>query len=172
MKTMLDITSPAIAQSPAKAWLRALEMTGPIPSTPHRIFPTVIEDLAETLADSPALLSDTECLTYRELSLQSSRYSRWALDQGLAKGDVVCLLMPNRPEYMAVWLGVTRVGVVVSLLNSNLTGASLALHRHRRAQAHHRSCGTLRFFESLHGFSQNLDPWREPRRFVTHRSRH
>src|SRR5262249_38162035 len=31
-----------------------------------------------------------------------------------------------RPEYLAVWLGVTRVGGVVALLNTNLTGRSLA----------------------------------------------
>ncbi len=57
---------------------------------------------------------------------QSNQYARWALDQGLAKGDVVCLLMSNRPEYMAIWLGITSVGVVVSLLNTHLEGPSLA----------------------------------------------
>src|SRR5438094_995086 len=34
--------------------------------------------------------------------------------------------MPNRPEYMAVWVGITRIGGVVALLNTNLTGSSLA----------------------------------------------
>ena len=34
--------------------------------------------------------------------------------------------MPNRPEYMAIWLGMTSVGGVVALLNTNLVGASLA----------------------------------------------
>jgi len=36
------------------------------------------------------------------------------------KGDVVCLLMTNRPEYFAIWLGITSVGAIVSLLNTNL----------------------------------------------------
>ena len=35
-------------------------------------------------------------------------------------------MMPNRPEFLAVWVGVTRVGGVVSLLNTNLTGMALA----------------------------------------------
>ena len=34
--------------------------------------------------------------------------------------------MPNRPEYLAIWLGITRVGGVVALLNTNLRGRSLA----------------------------------------------
>src|SRR6476620_3997327 len=35
-------------------------------------------------------------------------------------------MMPNRPEFWAVWLGLTRVGGVVALLNTNLTGHALA----------------------------------------------
>src|SRR5437867_5901127 len=113
-------------RSAAKTWLRALELTAPIIANPHRIFPVVIEELGETLGETPALLSDRECLTYRALAERSNRYARWALDQRLAKGDAVCLFMPNRPEYLAIWLGITRVGGVVSLLNTNLTGPSLS----------------------------------------------
>src|SRR3989454_1449971 len=113
-------------RSAAKTWLRALELTAPIIANPHRIFPAVIEELGETLGETPALLSNRECLTYRALAERSNRYARWALEQGLAKGDAVCLFMPNRPEYMAIWLGITRVGGVVSLLNTNLAGPSLA----------------------------------------------
>ena len=112
--------------SAAKAWLRALELTAPVASNPCRILPSVIEELAESCGEAPALLSDRERLTYRALAERSNRYARWALEQGLAKGETVCLLMPNRPEYMAIWLGVTRVGAVVSLLNTNLIGPSLA----------------------------------------------
>ncbi len=34
--------------------------------------------------------------------------------------------MPNRPEFLAIWLGITRVGGVAALLNTNLIGPSLA----------------------------------------------
>jgi len=113
-------------RSPAKAWLRALELTAPIASHPTRVFPRVMEEAAKRFGDALALLSDRECLTYRALGEQSNRYARWALDQGLAKGDAVCLMMPNRPEYMAIWLGLTSIGIVVALINTNLTGPSLA----------------------------------------------
>src|SRR5437016_6657560 len=113
-------------RSAAQAWLRALELTARIPKHPHRILSTVIEELAEKFGEAPALLSDRECLTYRALAERSNRYARWALERGLAKGDAVCLFMPNRPEYMAIWLGITRVGGIVSLLNTNLAGPSLA----------------------------------------------
>ncbi len=112
--------------SAVRAWLRALELTKPIGSRPGRVFPVLIEELAEKFGDAPALLSDRECLTYRELTERSNRYARWALGLGLVTGDAVCLLMPNRPEYMAIWLGITRVGGVVALLNTNLFDRSLA----------------------------------------------
>src|SRR5438477_1934695 len=113
-------------RSTLKAWTRALELTAPIAGHPHRIFPVVIEELADRFGDAPALLSDRECLTYQALAERSNRYTRWALAQGLAKGDAVGLFMPNRPEYMAIWLGITRAGGIVALLNTNLAGPSLA----------------------------------------------
>jgi fatty-acyl-CoA synthase len=106
--------------------LRALELTAPIPNNRERVLPVVVEEMAARMGEAPALLSDRESLTYRELAARANRYARWALAQGLAKGDVVCLLMPNGPEYMAIWLGITSVGGVVALLNTNLVGASLA----------------------------------------------
>lgn len=113
-------------RSAARAWLRALELTAPIAGSPHRILPVVIDQLGEIFGDAPALLSERESFTYRQLAGRSNRYARWALGQGLAKGDSVCLFMPNRPEYMTIWLGITRIGGIVSLLNTNLAGPSLA----------------------------------------------
>jgi fatty-acyl-CoA synthase len=108
------------------AWVRALELTTPIAKNPSRILADVIEERAAELGDAPALLSDRECFSYRELDRRSNQYARWALEQNLTKGDTVCLLMPNRPEYMAAWLGISKVGGVVALLNTHLAGSSLA----------------------------------------------
>src|SRR5271155_5446522 len=112
--------------SVSRAWLKALELTTPIPRQRQRVLPAAVDELGHRLGDKPALLSDRECFTYRELAGRARRYARWALAQVVAKGDVVGLLMPNRPEYLAIWLGVTRVGAVVALLNTNLAGQSLA----------------------------------------------
>jgi fatty-acyl-CoA synthase len=118
-------SAPTIG-SAANAWLRALELTAPIPLNPDRTLSTVIEEIASRSGDRPALLSDRECLTYAELVARANHYARWALDQGVTKGDVVGLLMTNRPEYFATWLGITSIGGVVALLNTNLVGPSLA----------------------------------------------
>lgn len=115
-----------LSRSVSRAWLRALELTAPITRQRERVLPVVIDELGERLADKPALLSDRECFSYRQLAERARRYTRWALAEGIRPGDVIGLLMPNRPEYLAIWLGVTRVGGVVALLNTNLAGHSLA----------------------------------------------
>jgi fatty-acyl-CoA synthase len=106
--------------------LRTLHMTTPVAKNPTRVFPHVITELAEKHGDAPALLSDRERFSYRQLAGRSNRYARWALAQGLEKGDTVCLMMPGRPEFVALWVGITRVGGVVALINTNLTGMALA----------------------------------------------
>jgi len=109
----------------AGAW-RALRHTTPIAKNPTRVFPLLMAELAARHGDKPALISDTETLSYRALMARADRYARWALAQGLRKGEVVCLMMPNRPEYLAVWLGIVAAGGAVALLNTNLAGAALA----------------------------------------------
>ncbi len=119
--------------TPAKAgtdrvlrdWVGALEATASIAANPQRLLPVVIGELARTQGGAPALIGASESLSYGALAARQSRYARWALDQGIAKGDVVCLIMPNRPEYMAIWLGLTAVGVVVALINTQLREQSL-----------------------------------------------
>jgi fatty-acyl-CoA synthase len=108
-----------------KAWVRALEASAPVQRDPALTWPAAIEGLAERFGDAPALIGEGEQLTYRALAESVNRYARWALAEGVAAGDVICLLMANCPEYMAVWLGLTRVGAVVALVNTNLVGEAL-----------------------------------------------
>jgi fatty-acyl-CoA synthase len=106
-------------------WIRALEAVAPIATHPQRLLPYVVEEFARTQGDAPALLGVGENFSYGALAARANRYARWALDQNLAKGDVVALMMPNRPEYMAIWLGLTSVGIVVALINTQLRRPSL-----------------------------------------------
>ena len=46
-------------------------------------------------------------------------------DAGFKPGDTVALILDNRPEYVAIWLGLAKAGVVVALINYNLKGNPL-----------------------------------------------
>jgi fatty-acyl-CoA synthase len=113
-------------RSPLKAWVRALELTAPIEKDRFRTLPVLIGQLADRHADAPALVSGGGELTYRSLAAQCNRYARWARARGLGHGDAVGLVMDNCPDYLAIWLGLSGIGVTVALINTNLRGESLA----------------------------------------------
>src|SRR5215469_3297669 len=113
-------------RSPLKAWVRALERTAAIERDRSLTLPVLIGRLAERFADAPALLSTDTALSYRGLAAACHRYARWGLTLGLGRGDTVCLVMANCPDYLAIWLGLCRIGATVALINTNLRGALLA----------------------------------------------
>ena len=113
-------------RSPLKAWVRALERTAPIERDRSLTLPVLIGRLAQRFGDAPALLSAASRLSYRELAAACHRYARWGLARGLARGDTVCLVMANCPDYLAIWLGLSGIGATVALINTNLRGELLA----------------------------------------------
>ena len=48
-----------------------------------------------------------------------------------AMGDVVSLLMLNRPEFVLTWLGLSKAGIITALINTSATGVVL---RHAMTQ--------------------------------------
>lgn len=105
---------------------RALRRVKPIARAPNRTWCDHVEDLARRFPDRPALLSAGESYTFATFDARANRYARWARAQGIVKGDCVALFMPNRPEYLAVWLGIARAGGVTALINTHLRRKALA----------------------------------------------
>jgi fatty-acyl-CoA synthase len=123
--TMMTLPLVRKELSASKAWLRALEMTAKIEEAPARIFPLVVEELGARFGTAPALIGTHQTLSHAELGQRANRYARWALAQGIAKGDCVALLLANCPDYLAIWLGITRIGGLVALINTHLKGEAL-----------------------------------------------
>jgi fatty-acyl-CoA synthase len=122
------IEQPKAARAPSasKIWLKAIELTARIETLPGRLFADVVDDWARRQPDRTALLMDDAMLDYDGLSKRINRYARWARSVGVVKGDTVALIMPNCIDYVAAWLGISRVGGVVALINTRLIGKSLA----------------------------------------------
>jgi fatty-acyl-CoA synthase len=122
----VGVARPRGKPSTAKSWLKAIERTSRIEANPKALFADLVEDWAARRPDRPALMSDHETLSYRELNDRINRYARWALSAGIGKGETVCLFLPGQTDYLAAWLGLTKVGVVAALINTKLVGSSLA----------------------------------------------
>jgi solute carrier family 27 (fatty acid transporter), member 1/4 len=48
------------------------------------------------------------------------------MSRGYQKGDAVAILMETRLDYAAVWLGLSKVGVIAALINTNLRKETLS----------------------------------------------
>ena len=110
-----------------KAWARALELTHRLTADPQRPLAAVLDALGERHVDAPALLS-ADC-TYS--FAQASRRGLGATPAGrrrisTARAMWSRLLAPNHPDYFAAWVGISRTGATVALLNTNLEDRALA----------------------------------------------
>ena len=88
--------------------------------------PDLLEDNVDKHADRPAFVGEGETVSYRAFDAYANRVANWALGRGLKAGDTVALYMGNRWEYIAIWYGLSKIGVVTALLNNQVTGKALA----------------------------------------------
>ncbi|MEL7548199.1 MAG: AMP-binding protein, partial [Pseudomonadota bacterium] len=89
---------------------------------------TVADDLEQAVdahARRIAVRFEGQVATYAELDARANSIAHWALSQGIRAGDTIALFMENRPDYIAIWYGLAKVGVITSLINTNLTGEGL-----------------------------------------------
>lgn len=114
------------SQSTKADWSRALQKVAAIETRPKRTLAVAFEEMAIKCPMAVAVMEESKTWSYHELARRADCYAGWAVHSGLRKGDVLALLMGNSAEYAAVWLGLTRVGVVVALLNVNLPATALA----------------------------------------------
>jgi fatty-acyl-CoA synthase len=89
----------------------------------------ICDDLQAAVAewrDRPALTFEGKTVTYGEMDAIANRYAHWARSLNLRRGQTVALFMPNRLEYLPIWYGLSKVGVIAALINNQLSGQALA----------------------------------------------
>ncbi|MFT4955107.1 MAG: fatty-acyl-CoA synthase [Brevundimonas sp.] len=84
------------------------------------------EEAVDRFPDNIAVTDERRSLTYRELDTLANRFAHWARGRNLRRGDAVALMMLNRADYLAAWIGFSKVGVATALINTNLSGHALA----------------------------------------------
>ena len=95
----------------------------------HRKNKTTIPDLfAETASRCPnktAIIFEEQKWTFRELDEFTNRVANHFRSLGLQKGDCVALFADNCPEYIGVYLGLGKLGVVTAFINNHLQHEAL-----------------------------------------------
>ena len=85
-----------------------------------------LEALAASQPDKTAIKYEKRLITYDQFNRMSNRYSNLFIKLGLKRGDIVAIMMANRPEYLAAVAGLSKVGIIATLINIELRGEVLA----------------------------------------------
>ncbi|XP_015172878.1 PREDICTED: long-chain fatty acid transport protein 4-like [Polistes dominula] len=80
----------------------------------------VFSRLTERHPEKVAYIFEDKEWTYRQLDEFSNRIGSYFHTRSLSRGDSIALVMEGRPEYIGTWLGLSKVGFVGALINTNL----------------------------------------------------
>ncbi len=86
---------------------------------------SVLERNAEIFADKTALLYEDERYSHAEFNTHINRYAHYFISEGFQKGDVVIVLVDNRPELLMLIGTFSKLGAVSSLINPSQRGEVL-----------------------------------------------
>ena len=84
---------------------------------------TVNEVFQETVArhpDKPAILFEDEMWTFRDLDKYSNKVANFFQANGIQHCDTVAIFMMNCPQYIGLWIGLSKIGAKASFINYNL----------------------------------------------------
>ncbi|MFE7277289.1 long-chain fatty acid--CoA ligase [Streptomyces sp. NPDC057623] len=96
----------------------------------------VLADSARRTPDRTALVAGPERVSYGDLWLAARRCAAALRGRGLAPGDRVALLLPNTPDFPAVYFGLLALGATVVPVNALLKAEEIAyILRHSGARA-------------------------------------
>ncbi|MDJ0920078.1 MAG: long-chain-acyl-CoA synthetase [Henriciella sp.] len=90
------------------------------------LVPDDFERVVDKYPNNAAFRFEGSVTSYAEFDARANRIANWALGKGLKAGDVVAVYMENCADYVAVWFGLSKIGVVSALINHNLSGEALA----------------------------------------------
>jgi fatty-acyl-CoA synthase len=85
----------------------------------------LLQHWARKTPGNPALAYHDQRFTWREVNDRANQYAAFFLDHGVRRGDVVALMMDNRPDFLFVVMALAKIGGVASLINTNLSGSAL-----------------------------------------------
>src|SRR5574343_1402557 len=91
------------------------------------------EKMAQHYPERPAVLFEQQSLSYQQLNQWANQIGHYFLAQGIQKGDVIALMLSNRPEFFACVLALAKIGAIAALLNTAQSGQVLS-HRIRLVQ--------------------------------------
>ncbi|MBF2718732.1 MULTISPECIES: AMP-binding protein [unclassified Psychrobacter] len=113
--------------SPNKPWLSQYPTSVPKTIDPDRYISIMelYEECFDRFRGHPMSICMGVTHTYGDIDKASLAVASWLQAQGLPKGSVVALMMPNVPQYLPTMIGILRAGYVCTPVNPLYTGREL-----------------------------------------------
>ena len=86
---------------------------------------SMLEENAAQFPNNAAIKSEDGTFTYKEFNNRANRYANYFIAQGLQKGDTAAVFLENRPDLLILYSALSKIGVVNSMINTNLRLDSL-----------------------------------------------
>lgn len=90
-----------------------------------RTIAEIFQHNAQKYPTKPCVIFEDQEWSFAQVEEYSNKIANVFKSHGFKKGDIVALYMENRPEYVATWLGLAKLGVIIPLINTNLRQTSL-----------------------------------------------
>nr|XP_022913758.1 long-chain fatty acid transport protein 1 [Onthophagus taurus] len=87
----------------------------------NQTVPKIFRNVWKRQPHKVAFYFEDDIWTFKQVEEQSNRVGNYFLNLGYKRGDRVALFLENRPEYVCMWLGLNKIGVITALINTNLT---------------------------------------------------
>ena len=97
----------------------------PRPASVADCFGARVEANALKFGQRSAIVFEGQEVNWSEFNALANRYAHYLKSQGVQRGDTVSVIMENRIEFLALLVGVNKIGVTAGLINTNLTGKPL-----------------------------------------------
>lgn len=122
---MTSLKPPAPIWTELQAVSRvARELPKMLPSS-HWRPARLVERNAKKIPGKPALLFLDEKYTWGQVNERANQYAHFFQGRGIRKGDVIALMMDNRPDFIFSQMGASKIGAVTAMINSNLNDKAL-----------------------------------------------
>ncbi|XP_041971166.1 long-chain fatty acid transport protein 4-like [Aricia agestis] len=105
-------------------YIKILRMSGSF-TKKNWSMPDIFHAVVKKHPHKACFLFENETWTFQQVEDYSLRVSAVLKSLGIKRGDTVAVMASNYPEMPALWLGVTRVGGIAPLINTNQTGLTL-----------------------------------------------
>lgn len=79
----------------------------------------MFHQVAKQYPDKIAFYYQDEQWTYKQVDDYSNQIANYMTESGFQPGEEVALMMNSKPEFICIWLGLSKAGLVTAFINTN-----------------------------------------------------